>query len=146
MQGSEEGGGMNLPAAQPACPPLPRAVPTREGNPSLSGRAEQHSLREGIHFAPWGLISLTESCFHLAGVEKPGSVSRRTEAVPGGGRDIRSAPAWPPPPHHSARPTDGHVHQPGSQGERQHLRPHADHGVTTCLVTGCPGLSCAIKV
>lgn len=44
---------MNLPAAQPACPPLPGVVPTPEGNPFLLGTAEQHSLREDL--CPLGL-------------------------------------------------------------------------------------------
>lgn len=72
---------MNLPAAQLNCSPLPRVVPTPEGNPSLLETAEQHCLREDLHFAPWGLISLTESCSHLADVEKSVSMRRKTEVV-----------------------------------------------------------------
>ena len=47
------------------------------------------------------------------------------------------APYPPLLPATRTRPTDSRIGKPGSWGEGQILRPHVDHGVRTCLVTGC---------
>lgn len=52
------------------------------------------------------------------------------------GRDIQSCQCGPYPHTTRTRPTDSCDGKPASQGDRQHLWPHVDHGVRTCLVTG----------
>ena len=64
----------------PACLlPSLQGFATLEDNPPLPGKPEQYSLGEALHSALRRLISFTQSCSHLAGVEKPVGMRRKVK-------------------------------------------------------------------